>query len=372
MPGSRDYRRWFVLLLALAVSVLFFYMVRQFLMPVFLAAVISGVVQPIHRRVARRLGGRRTAAAALTLLAVVILFLGPVLAFFGIVAGQALKIAETAVPWVKQQLQQPSEFERLLFERVPFLEQLAPYRDQIVSALGGGVEKAGSYLFGSLSSLTRGTALFLLDLFIFLYAMFFFVRDGKGMLEAVLDHAPLTHEERERLLHRFVEVANAILKGTLVIGLLQGGLAAGAFAVAGIPDVAFWGVVMVVLSIVPGVGSALVWVPAVGYLLIQDRAAAAVALAIWCAAVVGSIDNFLRPRLVGSGSKMSDLMVLLATLGGLAFFGAAGFIVGPILAAVFVTLWGFYREHFRELLAEPSPAPAPASIPTVPGPPPPP
>ena len=123
-------------------------------------------------------------------------------------------------------------------------------------------------------------------------------------------------------------------------------------AVAGVTGWAFWGTIMVVLSIIPGVGTALVWVPAVIYLLISGKTVAGVGLAIWSAAVVGTVDNVLRPRLVGREAKMPDLLILVSTLGGLSLFGALGLVVGPVIAALFLTALTIYGQMFKDELSE--------------------
>ena len=150
---------------------------------------------------------------------------------------------------------------------------------------------------------------------------------------------------------KFVSVARATLKGTFVVGLVQGGLAGLGFAVTGIQGATFWGTIMVVLSVVPGIGTALIWAPAVVYLFAVGRPVAAVGLAIWCAVVVGTVDNFLRPKLVGADTKMPDLLILLSTFGGLSMFGAVGLVLGPIIAALFIAVWQIYGAAFGDILA---------------------
>jgi predicted PurR-regulated permease PerM len=135
-----------------------------------------------------------------------------------------------------------------------------------------------------------------------------------------------------------------------VIGIIQGALAGFAFWVAGIEGAALWGTIMTILSIIPGIGAALVWVPAVIVLYITGQYLTATLLAAWCAAVVGTVDNFLRPVLVGRDAKMPDLLILIGTLGGLFLFGLIGFIVGPIVCGLFLTVWDIYGTTFREVL----------------------
>jgi predicted PurR-regulated permease PerM len=145
------------------------------------------------------------------------------------------------------------------------------------------------------------------------------------------------------------------VKGTFVVGFAQGVLGGLGFWAAGIQTSALWATLMGVLSVIPGLGPVVVWFPAVLYLVLVDRIGPAIGLFLWCAAVVGTVDNVLRPWLVGKDTKMPDLLILLSTLGGLVMFGALGFIIGPIVAALFVTIWDIYGDAFRGLLPEPTP-----------------
>ncbi len=210
--------------------------------------------------------------------------------------------------------------------------------------------RVGTFLVTSVAAASRGTAVFFFQLFVMLYAMFFFLVHGKEYLAKVLYYVPLASEAENRLVAKFVSVARATIKGTLVIGVVQGGLAGIAFWIVGIKGWAFWSVVMMILSIIPGIGTALVWVPAGIYLLALGHTGAAIGLGAWCAVIVGMVDNVMRPRLVGRDTQMSDLLVLLSTLGGLMLFGAAGIIIGPIVAALWVTVWEIYGEMFTEYL----------------------
>jgi predicted PurR-regulated permease PerM len=189
-----------------------------------------------------------------------------------------------------------------------------------------------------------------LNLFVMVYAMFFFLKDGEKILEKILYYLPLSHEDEELMLQRFSSITRATVKGTLVIGIIQGALAGFAFWLAGIDGAAFWGTIMAILSIVPGIGAALIWVPAVIYLFITGQLLAGLLLFAWCAAVVGTIDNILRPILVGKDAKMPDLLILVGTLGGLFLFGPIGFIVGPIVCGLFLTVWEIYGATFKDVL----------------------
>lgn len=345
------FRAAFLLLLVIGISLLFFAMIRPFITALFLGAIFSGLAQPVYRRLVRWFKGRKALASFTTLVLFFIVILGPLGGFMGIVTNQALQVSESVGPWVQQQMSQPDQLDRLI-GRLPFADALAPYTDQIQQKAAELAGSLGGFVVRSLAAVTRGTVQVLFLLFVMLYAMFFFLKDGGSVLGKILYYMPLSDQHEQRMLDKFVSVTRAMVKGTLLIGIVQGALAGAGFAVVGIPAAAFWGTVMAVLSIVPGVGTALVWGPAVIYLFAVGQTGAGIGLLVWCGAIVGTVDNLMRPWLVGRDTQMPDLLILLGTLGGLFLFGAAGVLIGPIVAALFITVWELYGEAFRELLPE--------------------
>ncbi len=343
------FQKGFLLLLTAAISLLFVSMLRPFLMAILLAGIFAGLAHPLYRRFRTLLRGRETAASLLTMLVLVLAVLTPLLGILGIVAAEALQVSESALPWVERQLAEPDRLAELL-ESLPFQEHLAPHREQLLTKAGEVVGSAGVFLFESLSATTRGTVSFVFQVFILIYTMFFFLKDGHRLLDRILYYLPLRDDDERRMLERFTSVSRATLKGTLLIGIAQGALAGAAFAVVGIEGAVFWGTVMVLLSVIPGIGTGLVWLPAAVILAASDRVGAGVGLALFCGLVVGSIDNLLRPRLVGRDTRLHDLLILFSTLGGIMVFGVLGFIVGPIVAALFVTVWDIYGVAFRDAL----------------------
>jgi predicted PurR-regulated permease PerM len=346
---ERKFRLVFVILLAVAVSVIFVAMIRGFLMTILLAAIFSGLIQPLYQRFLRLFGGHKNVASALTLIVIFIAVGGPLLAFLGILASQAVQVVQAAGPWIEGQIDKPDNLERLM-ERFPALERLEPYQEEITSALGKAVGAVGNFLASGLSATTKKTVTFLFHSFLLFFTMFFFLKDGGRILSKILSYVPLMDLDKQRIVDKFEEVTRATLMGTLVIGIIQGGLAGIAFAVAGIQGAVFWGTVMTFLSIIPGVGAPFVWIPAVVYLLTAGQIATGVALGLFCALVVGTVDNFLRPRLVGRRARMHELLILFGTLGGIILFGVAGFIIGPIVAALFVTVWEIYGTVLHETM----------------------
>ncbi len=350
--SGTNLRTDFVLLLVVAVTALFLAVTWPFFKPLLLGALLAGLFHPLYRWITRLLGGRASLGAAVTLLVLLVLGLGPVSAFLGIVLQQALTMSDQAIPWLSKHLGAASTFNvnEWLVQRFPALAKYMPSQEQLVEQVGTAAKTAGAFLVSFASRMTATTAAFVLNLFVMLYAMFFFFRDGHKILERIFYYTPLSDEDETRMLSQLASITRATVKGTLVIGVIQGALAGIAFWVTGIEGAALWGTIMTILSIIPGIGAALVWVPAVIILFVTGQYLTATLLAAWCAAVVGTVDNFLRPVLVGRDAKMPDLLILIGTLGGLFLFGPIGFIVGPIVCGLFLTVWDIYGATFREVL----------------------
>ena len=350
--SGTNLRTAFVLLLVAAVTAFFLAVAWPFLKPLLLGALLAGLFHPLYRWITRLLGGRPSLGAAVTLVVLLVLGLGPLSVFLGIVVQQALTVSDQAIPWLSQHLGAASTYNvhEWLVRRFPSLAEYSPSQEQLLQQVGTAAKTAGAFLVNFAASMTALTATFLLNLFVMLYAMFFFFRDGHTILERIFYYLPLNDEDETRMLARFTSITRATVKGTLVIGAIQGALAGVAFWVAGIDGAALWGTVMTILSIIPGIGAPLVWVPVVIVLFLNGQYLTATLLLVWCAAVVGTIDNFLRPVLVGRDAKMPDLLILIGTLGGLFLFGPIGFIVGPIICGLFLTVWDIYGATFKEVL----------------------
>ena len=326
-------------------------MIRQFLMVILLGGIFAAMLQPVYQRFDRWFKGRNSLSSAMTLIFIFLIILMPLLGLLGLVAGQAVNISQTVKPWIEQKIQEPSAFNEMI-QSLPFYDKLASYSDVIMEKGGEAISKLSTMLFQNISSATLSTFNFFFLFFIFLYIMFFFLKDGKLILEKILYYLPLTDKDESRRRGRFTSVTRATIKGTLVIGLIQGSLAGLTFWIFGIDNAIFWGAIMVVLSIIPVIGSAIVWVPAVIILAGMGHFGKAIGLALICGILVGSVDNLLRPMLVGKDTQMHELMILLGTLGGISLFGIVGFIIGPIIAALFVTVWDIYGETFKDYLPE--------------------
>jgi predicted PurR-regulated permease PerM len=335
---NRRMRRIFVLALAGAFIIVFFLMIAPYFEALVLAAVFAGLLYPLHKRIARLIGRESIAALATTALALLVVVL-PLTALIGVLAREAVHVSEVVAPLVdgKNEIRNFSQV-------VP---RWVPYRNQILDRANDVVQQTGTFVVDRVTQATQSTVIFLLDLFVMLYAMFYFLTHGRRLVRLLDKFTPLGDEDKHEILTKGVAVTRATLKSLLVIGSLQGVLGGVAFAAVGIESPAFWGLVMAVASVLPLVGTALVWVPATLVLFVRGDTVQALALLAWCVVVVvGVLDYVLRPRLVGSDARMPDLVVLVSTLGGVAMFGVAGLIIGPVIAGLFLTSLGILTATF--------------------------
>ena len=349
MPSGPQVQIGFLLMVVIGISLLFLAMIGNFILTLILAGIFAGMARPTHLWIGERMGGRMRLAAGLTVVALLLLILIPLSAFLALVLSQAVEVSDQAGPWISEQLGRSPE----LFAWLPALPRVAPRmpdKTELVGRANEFVTRAGSFLINNLGAATTGTVAVFLQLFVMLYAIYYFLIDGKAILGRILYYTPLKEADERKLVDQFVSVTRATIKGSILVGLIQGALAGSAFFLLGLPGAAFWSTVMAVLSIIPVLGSGIVWAPAAVILLITGRVGAGIFLAVWGLVVVGLVDNVLRPRFVGRDTKMHDLLVLLSTFGGLAMFGVVGFMIGPVVGALFLTAWKLYGTAFKGML----------------------
>lgn len=337
------------LTLVVLVTLAFVLLIWGFLQPVFWAAVLAILFAPVYQELHPRLGGRGSLASSLTLVMVLLVVVLPLIGIGVAVTNEAVIVYDRV-----------ASGEIDVTAPVRTVEGWLPYAGQLFERFGvdlEGVREAISNAavtvsqFVAQQALTIGqSALQVVVMFVLmLYLLFFFLRDGERLVEAFIRALPLGDVRERRLLARFVEVSRATIKGTLVVAVVQGALGGFAFWVLGLGAPVLWGVVMAILSMLPAVGSFLVWGPAAIYLFASGAIVKGIILVVFGALLIGTIDNILRPILVGRDTQLPDYLILLSTLGGLTVFGLSGFVLGPIIAGLFVTVWDMFVEEFEAL-----------------------
>ena len=350
--NGRNFRVAFLLALIVGVTILFFSVVGRFVQPLMYAAIFAGLCHPLFQWLLKRLREHRGLAALATIGIFLLVLVGPVTGVTALVVKQAVEVSDETGAWLQKNAETVGHFDARgwLVEHFPAFSNVIPSRKELAEHMSSGAKAVGTSAVAGASKVPAGAAGFMLNAFVMFYAMFYFLKDGRKMLETVLYYMPLSHEDELLMLERLASVTRATVKGTLLIALIQGTLAGLAFFVAGISGSFFWGALMVVMAVIPGVGTTIVWIPAAIFLFLSGQQVTATLLTLWCAGVVGTIDNILRPRLVGQDAKMPDLMILVGTLGGIFYFGPLGFIAGPIICGLFLTVWQLYGAAFSHVL----------------------
>ena len=327
------------------VTIAFVWLVSPFLMPVFWAAALAIIFHPVDRFIQQSLDGRATIAALITLLIILLTVIVPAMLLASAVASEAAALYGR----IQSGEFDPNEILNWFQASVPAATgyladigiDIADVRKNI-SALAVN----GSQFVGSLALMVGQNAVnFTVMFFLMLYLLFFFLRDGEKILEVLVRVLPLGDDRERALFTKFAEVSRAAIKGTLLIGAIQGALGGLMFYFVGIEGAVFWGVMMMVLSLLPVVGASLVWGPAALIMLINGELGNALFLILFGAIAIGLIDNLLRPLLVGRDTRMPDYLVLFSTLGGLSLFGISGFVLGPVVAALFLSTWVMFAEE---------------------------
>jgi len=346
--------RSFILALA-AVSVAFTYLMLPFFAVILWACIIALVFYPMHARILSRVSDRENLAALITLLLCVVIAITPALFLFSSFIKQG-----TAV---YQQLESGQIKPSLWLEQIrtafPQIDQLLQIIGLDISTLkqklGALSVEAGKVMAGNALSIGQNTLAWLASLGLMLYLTFFMLRDGAKLIPVLIRALPLGDERERLLMKKFVEVTRATIKGSLVVAMVQGALGGFIFWALDIPGPVLWGVVMTVLSLIPIVGASLIWLPVGLYLLATGAATDGIILIAFGAIVIGLVDNILRPILVGRDTKMPDYLILLSTLGGFSVFGMTGFVLGPLIAALFLTFWEIFTREFNVLNSDNQP-----------------
>ncbi len=350
--------RAFLALLVL-VTLAFAWTLGGFLLPVFWAVVLAVLFAPLFRWYERRLKGRSTIAALLTLLTVMSAVVAPLIVLGILVTQEAIGVVERVSSGEIDLTEPVAAAERMLPRLSQRAEELGIDFDNLRDRVTTSAVALSQEVASRLLSVGQQALTFTLLLAVTLYVLFFFVRDSAALEATMIRALPLGDPRERRLFSKFTAVTRATVKGTFVIAAVQGTIGGVAFALLGLGSPVLWGVLMGVFSLLPAIGGALVWIPAAVYLVATGAWVKALILAGVGAGIMGTVDNALRPILVGRDAGMPDYMILLSTLGGLATFGFSGLVIGPVVAGLFLTVWEIFTEEFGP--ADDAPDDTPAS-----------
>jgi predicted PurR-regulated permease PerM len=337
----------FFLTLVLVATIAFGLLIQDFLQPLFWATILAILFHPSYRYGLRMLGSYPSLVASLTLVMIVLIVILP-LSLVGLAITREAADLYVRIEANEIDVQMPLRFLRDTLPSVTaYLDQFGVDAQRLQQGLSNVTVTASQWLASKAFNIGQDALHFGVMFCLMLYLLFFFLRDGACLVRALMRLLPLGDERERRLFTRFAEVSRATIKGTLVIALIQGAFGSLIFWLLGINAAILWGVVMALLSLLPALGAALIWMPAALIFLANGAVVKGLILIGVGSLVIGLVDNFLRPMLVGRDTRMPDYVVLLATLGGLSVLGMSGLVIGPIIAALCLTVWEMFEQEHR-------------------------
>jgi len=325
-------------------TVAFLVLLKPFAYPIFWAAVIAGIFGSMHKGLARKLRYPNLSASVMLL---VVFF--AILVPLGLVASLLLAQAIDMYSALKdtEDMQRKAQGIIDLLKGNPYLQKLDLDEKALTAKFYETTGVISKYIVGYLTDLTQNTLMVVINFIVMFYCLFFFIRDGDRLLRGSLYILELKDEIGNRIYERFTSTARATLKGTLIIGLIQGTMGGFLFWGVGIENAIVWGVIMILAAMIPGIGCAIIWMPAALIMFATSHIMEGVTITAVGSLLIGSVDNLLRPVLVGKDTQMHPLLIFLSTLGGIAVFGISGFVIGPIITALLSTLWEIYEKHYQ-------------------------
>lgn len=323
-------------------SLAFLYLLKPFFTPIFWAAVIAGIFKPLYDRLLQKFQSPNLGASLMLVLVILILLL-PAAFIASLLVAESIHLYNSLSADKIATEQKVREFLNTLTNH-PYLRQFDVEEQYLVGKFKEVLRSIANYIIVRLTDITQNTVWFLIQFGVMIYALFFFFRDGDRILKFTLKMCFLESGKGRILYENFIGTARATLKATIILGGLQGFSGGIIFYITGIEGAIIWGVLMVALAILPGIGCSIIWAPASVIMLLGGHIWEGVAILTFGVLVISLADNLLRPVLIGNDVELHPLLIFLSTLGGLFVFGLSGFVMGPIIASLFLAIWDIYDK----------------------------
>jgi predicted PurR-regulated permease PerM len=335
----------FFILLAFITGVLA-YVLQPFFFAVFWAILIASVFAPLYKFINKKITNPNL-CASLTMVGIVICLIVPVVLLIDLLIMETIDIYQSFNSYSSNWMGTLSEALKALSKK-PIFAKLHLNQAFLISKSQEAFKFLTDYVFNHVSDFTQNTILIVVQFAVMLYSLFFFLRDGGKLATIIKENIPVDNKHLDHFINQFLTTAKSSLKFTFVIGGIQGALGGIIFYITGIERALIWGVLMFALSIVPAIGCTLIWAPAGVIMLLLGNIWQGVTILVFGALVISSVDNLLRPVFVGRDTQMHSLLIFLSTLGGIAAFGFSGFILGPVIASLFLAAWELFPEIYQK------------------------
>jgi predicted PurR-regulated permease PerM len=339
----------FICLLGL-VTLAFLYLLKPFFIPLFWAAVIAGIFKPLYDRLLVKLK-RPNLSTSLMLCLIALIIILPASIIASLLVSESMQIynsisADTGA--IEQKVRDTVS----AVTNHPYMRQFDVDEQFFIDKFRDAIKNIANYIFVHLTDFTQNTLVFLIQFGVMIYALYFFFRDGDRILRRAIRMCFLESGNGKILYEKFIATARATLRVTMLLGGLQGISGGIIFYITGIEGAMIWGLLMVVMAILPGVGCAIIWAPAGIITLLSGHLWEGTTILTFGVLVISLGDNLLRPMLIGSDVELHPLLIFLSTLGGLVVFGLSGFVMGPIIASLFLAIWDMYDKSSENACAE--------------------
>jgi predicted PurR-regulated permease PerM len=331
----------------IGVLYLFYLVIHPFLTDLFVALMMAMIFFPVYKKLLQVLKGLKILSAFLTVFIMILAFLIPVFLFSGVITSQSLELYQQLSKGlqdgtIKKAIDLKLVYFNLYFDRWQINIQSLSLEEYVGKILATFSE----FIYTEMTALAKGLAGTLFDLIIVLFISFFLLIDGEKFLHEIKVFSPLEVTHHDRIIVQLEKTVKATLKGSIIVALTQGLLGGIGFWIFDIPSAAFWGICMVFSSVIPLVGTSIIWIPAALFLVLTSSIWMAVGLALWGTLIISGADNVLRPMLLKGAANLHPLLTFLSVLGGLIYFGFLGFILGPIVLSFLMTLFDIYKKEF--------------------------
>ncbi len=347
----KNYNVYFFFAILIGITVLAYFVMQPFLVPFLIAAIMAHLFSSVYKWFLKITGKKRGISSALTCLMIALIILIPITFISSLVVKEMQNIITNLV-------QSDVSTENIFSKSIDSLSN-SPLRkfvdieriispDAIASAANSFSQTALIILQGTYQSVAH----IMFVIFATFFSLFYLFIDGERLVKRIMKLSPLKDSYENILITKFNSIVRATIKGTILIAMMQGFLGGILFAAAGVSSPILLGLLMMLASVIPAIGAGLVWLPVGIFMLLSGNVVSGVEIILFGALVISTLDNFVRPKLVGQDTEMHPLLILFSTLGGITLFGLAGFIVGPIVASLFVSLWEIYYLEFKNQLKE--------------------
>jgi len=349
---------------AITLLVLYFsyLIIKPYLLDIFMALVLFFTAKPLYLTLTRLMRGRKALGSALTCIILLLVILIPLFSLMSIIASQALEFSSQVTKGMQNgQLWQwiGVKIDAFKLYLTHLNLPLPPGEIKLEEIVRTVVTKASAFVYTNAIGLIKGFTVFFFDLLLVLFITFFMFLQGDDFIAAIKRLSPLDPAHNDEILRETETTIKATLWGTVIVAFAQGTLGGVGFFIFGLPQPAFWGTVMIPASVIPVVGSTIIWGPAAMYLLFTGHVIKGIGLIFWGGVVVSVIDNVLKPILVKGSSETPSIFILFSILGGLTYFGMIGFILGPLILSFLLSLLRIYQ---KTILAPPALAPVAGEI----------